>query len=151
VGRSGFGRGGCEGGEGGVSGEADRTAGRRPDVIEAQEAAVGAVWREALDLRVDEAGIDGLTALVVDPQPLHAAGTKVLYEDVGIDKQPPEDRSTLGVTQVECDAALVGVEEQEVVRVQAGPVRGRATGLLATSGRFDLYHVSTKPGQRFGA
>ena len=52
--------------------------------------------------------------------------------------------------QIQGDAFLAGVQQQEVGRIQAGLVRNQIAALIPTLGRFDLHDVGAQKGQDFG-
>ena len=59
-------------------------ADRLGDHVEGQEVAVRTVWRETLDLGVDDARIDALDLVVAEAEALDDARPVVLDEDVGV-------------------------------------------------------------------
>src|SRR5712691_1644722 len=77
------------------------------------------VWPlpEALDLRVDDTGIDFPDDVVAEAQPFDSAGGKILDHDVGLLQQLSKYFAAARTTEVQGDAALVGVEQHEVVRI----------------------------------
>src|SRR5712691_3342144 len=79
------------------------------------------VWplTEALDLCVDDAGIDLPDDVVAEAQPFDSAGGKILDHDVGLLQHIRKDFAAARAAKVQGDAALVGVEQHEVVRIHA--------------------------------
>ena len=53
--------------------------------------------------------------------------------------------------EVEGDRPLVGVEQQEIVGVEAGNVGRSEPTLFTPAGRLNLDHVRAEPGQRLSA
>ena len=66
-----------------LAGNAHDAAGRLRDHVEGEVVLVGAAGAEALDLRVDDARVDGAHHVVAEPQPLDRAGREILDHDIG--------------------------------------------------------------------
>src|SRR5712691_1687201 len=108
------------------------------------EAHVVLVWTlaEALDLRVDEAGIDLPDDIVAKTQQFDSARGKILDHDVGLLQHLSKYLAATRAAEVQGDAALVGVEQHEVGRIHALLVGGSIAPLVAASGIFYLDDVS---------
>ena len=120
------------------------------DHVEAHVVLVGAL-AEALDLRVDDSGIDLPHDVAAEAQPLDGAGREVLDHDVGLLQHLGEDLATARAAEVQRDAALVRVEQHEVVRIHARLVGRRSPPLVAAAGILDLDDVRAQPRERLGA
>ena len=130
--------------------EAQRAAHGLGDHVEAHVILVG-TFPEALDLRVDDPGIDLLDDVVAEAQPLDGAGGEILDHDVGLLQHLREDLAAAFAAEVQRDAALVGVEQHEVVRIHARRVGGRTAPLVAAFRILDLDDIGAQPGERLGA
>ena len=129
--------------------EAHRAAHRLGDPLEALVVRVGPA-AEALDRRGDKPGVDAAERVPAEAQALDRARPEVLDEDVGPTEHPLEEGAPARGFQIEGDAALVGVEEQEEPRVRVGPLRERAAARLAAR-RLDLDDVRAEPREHLGA
>src|SRR5690606_28577862 len=134
-----------------LSGGRDSPADRLSDHVEGRGLGIFAVLREALDLRVDDPGIELRDSLVVEAQTLDHPGGIVLYEDIRIADKRTQDLFAPLVLQVERHAALIRVKVNEVEGVGVLPVGGGAPSLLAADGRLDLDDVGAEPGEHLGA
>jgi len=105
---------------------------------------------EALEAGQDDPRVHRGEPVVVEAEPLHEPGGEVLGHHVRPLDQPQEEGVALRLLEVDGDAALVGVEEQEEHRVEAGHLRPVAPRLLA-AGRLDLDDVGAEPAQELGA
>src|SRR5262245_53250801 len=125
-------------------GHAHDAARRLGDHVEALVLAVRAGEPEALDAGHDDARVRGVQPLVVETEFLHHAGSEVLDGDVGPLDPAERQRAPIRVLQVDRDATLVGVEDEEEHRVEPRHLRPVAARLL-TAGRLDLQHVGAQP------
>ena len=100
---------------------------------------------------MDDAWVDLSDNVVAEAQPLDAARPQVLDEHVRVRQQPAKQGFAIGVAQVERHARLVGVQQQEVVRVKAGVIGRSSPALFAAAGRLDLDDIGAEPRQRFCA
>src|SRR5215831_11778931 len=77
------------------------------------------VWPlpKAFDLRVDNARIDLPNDVVAKAQPFDRARGKILDHDVGLLQHLRKDFAAARATEVQGNAALVGVKQHEIVRV----------------------------------
>ena len=105
------------------------------DLIEARTLVVGAILSEAGDAAIDDTRIDLAHAFVVDAEFCLHVGTKILDDDIGLLRQPPEHGESFGILQVERHRALVAVQVLEV-RAMARAARLFAAGILHQ--RIDL-------------
>src|SRR3989441_3620735 len=134
------------------AGEAHAAARRLRDHLEALEVAVGAVRAEAFDGRVDRPRVQPLHGLVSEPQALHRAWPQILGDDVRLADEPPRDLLALVGFQIQHDAALVAVEQQEEVAVDVGPIAvPELSGPVTVRWTLDLDHVGAEPGQSLRA
>ena len=81
---------------------------------------VGAGLAEAGDGAIDQAGVDGAQAVVVEPVRLEAAHLEILDDDVAVGSQAVDQVLAAGLGEVDRDAALVAVGAQEVGGVVGG-------------------------------
>jgi len=130
--------------------EAQGSADGLRDHVEAHVVLVGA-FAEALDLRVDDPGIDLPDNVVAEAQTLDGAGGEILDHDVGLLQHVREDLATAWAAEVQRDAPLVGVEQHEVVRIHPLRVGGRTAPLVAAPGILDLDDIGPQPCERLGA
>ena len=123
---------------------AHRASGSLGDVLEALDVRVRAERSESLDRAVDDLWVGLLEDIVVEAEPLHLTGAVVLDDDVGLADQLEEYLPAPVVLQVESEAALVGVEydEVEAVHVIAGGLL--AAGAVARDWLLDLDYVGSE-------
>ena len=76
---------------------------------------------------------------------------EVLDEDVRLRNECFQQRTAIVRLEVAGDAALVRVEQQEVVRIEAGGVGRCLPALIAPHRILDLHHVRAEPGESLGA
>ena len=98
------------------------------------QVAIGAAQAEALAGAVDEAGILRVEHLPAEAQAIHDAGGEVLHHDVGLARQPEEQRLALRLLEVEDHRLLVGVEHHERVGLDVALAAADDVAL----GRLDL-------------
>ena len=137
-------------GAAGVAGGAEGAAGGLADGVERLVLAVGAIGAEALDAGQHDARVDLGELVVAQTKALQGVGGEVLGDDVGVLEQVEEDGLALGVFQVEGDRPLVGVEQEEVVGVDAGPARPGAAAGVASLGLLDLDDLGAEVGEDLG-
>src|ERR1700744_6796355 len=123
------------------------------DVVAGQGCALARA--EAADRGVDDRGIVGGDAVVVQAEAPQAAGLEVLDEDVGPGGQLVSHRVVLFVAQVQGDRPLIAVDPQ-VVRADViaagrhplpGVVAGRALHLDDVSAQVGQHHRGVRAGQ----
>ena len=141
---------GARGRAAGVAGGAEGAAGGLSDGVEGLVLAIRPVRPEAFDAGQYDAGVDLGELVVAQAEALQGVGGEVLGDDVGVLEQVEEDGLALGVFQVESDRPLVGVEEEEVVGVDAGPARSGAAAGVAALGLLDLDDVGAEVGEDLG-
>ena len=131
--------------------DAHGAAHRLGDGLVALVVAVGAVRPEALDARVDEAGVERPHRGIAEAQAIEDARPEVLEEDVGALEELAEHLLASRVLQVQGQAALVGIEREveEAVGVRAIPER--VTRDIPAAGLLDLDDVRPEPGQHLAA
>ena len=135
----------------GKSGQRHRAAGRLRNHVEAFVLAVRAVRAEALDGQVDEARIYFAQAIVAEAEAFERAERKIFREHIDLLDQVDEHRAALLALEVERDAAFVGVEQNEVVGIDARLFGEQPAALLAHLRRLDLDHVGAEPREHLGA
>ena len=134
-----------------LPGDGEGPAGRLADHVEAQEVRVGALGREPLHARVDDAGVEVSHPFPAKAEPLDDARPEVLDEDVRLRDEGLETRPPLLGLEIADEAPLVRVEQQEVVGIEPGRVGRRPPALVAAGRVLDLHHVRAEPGERLGA
>ena len=120
-----------------------------------QIVAVGAILPVVGDGGHYEIGIDALNGLVVQTQPVHYAGAKVLHKDVGARYQLLQRCQALRRFEVQHNVSLVDVQRQKHpaligMRNIVGE-RTKGAGVVAGSGWFHLNHICAVVGQHLGA
>src|ERR1700730_26219 len=133
------------------SGQRHRPARGLRDHVEAFVLAIRAVSAEAFDGQVDQARIDLVQPLPSETPALQRAERKVLGQNVDLLYQFDENFLAALVLEVERDRALVGVEQHEVVRVDAGLLGQLPSPLLSGPRIFQLDYVRPEPRQHFRA
>ena len=133
----------------GFAGGAERAACRLRHGVEALDVAVWPVGAEALDAGENDTRIRCGESVVAESHALYRARRQVLGDDICLLHQIKQQLlATLGL-EVERDAALVGVEVEEVVRVARGA--GNCAPGIAASRIFDLDDVCTQPRKHLSA
>src|SRR5262249_50068196 len=117
-------------------GQAHRAAGGLRDHVEALVRAVRTGGAEALDREVDEARIYVAERVVAEPEPLESSERVVLAQDIDLLHEVPENLAAFVALQIERDAALVRVEQHEVIRVDTLLLGQQPPPLLAHLRRF---------------
>src|SRR6266851_3394586 len=135
----------------GLAGDRHRAAGCLSDHVKGEEVLVGAIVAEALNRDVDDARVDLAHDVVTKAEPLDDPGSKILDKDIALLHQPAQNGATLLMLEIGGDAALVGVEQHEVMRVDPLLVGRGAASLLALGRLLDLDHLGAEPGQGQGA
>ena len=100
-----------------LAGDAHRAAGGLRDHVEGERFLVWAAFAEALDLAVDDAGVDLLQHVVAEAEALDRAGGEVLGEHVGLLDQLLDELDALRGLEVDRRRLLVGVEDLEIIRI----------------------------------
>ena len=80
------------------------------DDVVAGPVMVAAVAAEAADCPVDQPGIELFQFLIAQPHPVHDPGAEVLYEDVGLFHQLPQDILTCLLLHVQGHAVFIPVQ-----------------------------------------
>ena len=142
---------GLEGHAVGIAGGGHGAAGGLGDHVEGLVVAVGAVGTEALDASHDDAWVNLLEDVVAQTKALHGAGGHILGDDVSLADHLEEHGLARLALEVEGDAALVQVEEDEVVAVNVPFSRPEAAARVAPIRLFDLDDIGTHPCKNFGA
>ncbi len=95
-------------------------------------------------------GFERVQRLPAEPEPLHGSGAEVLDDHVGTAQQIVEHGAPARVLQVEGEALLVGVEEEEAPAIDAGPVGEPDPVGLAGQG-LHLDDLGPQPGEQLRA
>ena len=111
---------------------------------------VGAAGAKALDAQIDDLRVALAHHVVADVELLDDTGAVVLDEDIVLRRHRQQQLPALGRAEVERDAALVRVPDDEVlpVDVVAG---GAAPPWVADAGLLHLHHVGAEPGEALRA
>src|SRR6266851_4912890 len=133
-----------------LAGDADRATGGLRDHVEGEPRLVRAAGAEALDLAIDDAGVDFLDRVVIEPQALDRAGRHVLDGDVGLLQHLLDDFQPLRRFQVDRQRLLVDVELVEIPGVVVGLAGPQPPARIAAARVFDLDHLGAKPGEHLG-
>ncbi len=136
----------------GFAGDAHRAARGLRDHVEGERFLVWAALAEALDLAIDDAGVDLFQHVIAKAEALDRAGGEVLGEHVGLFDQLFDQLDALLGLEVDRRRLLVGVEDLEiegVVRLPAG--RRDAPAGIARFRVLDLDDLGAKPGQGLSA
>src|SRR5579862_8675829 len=96
---------------------------------------------EALDGQVDEPRIYFAQSIVAESETLKRAEREIFRQHVDLLDQVDEHRAALLALEVERDAAFVGVEQNEVVGIDALLFSEQPATLLAHLRRLDFDHV----------
>ena len=145
------GRAGLERRPAGQAGHAQRPARGQRDRVEALVAAPRPESAEALDRGVDQPRAAFAQVRVAEPEAIHRAGREVFQDDVDVLRQRAEQVAALIRLEVERDAALVGVQQNEEVGIQPRLVGQETAARFADPWRFDFDHVRAEKGQQLGA
>ncbi len=89
--------------------------------------------------------------MIAEAQPLDGAGGEILDHDVGLLQHLSEDVATTRAAEVQRDAAFVGVEQHEVVRIHPLLVGGSTAPLVAAPGILDFDDIGPQPCERLSA
>ena len=133
------------------AGDTHRTPHRLGDRLVALEVAIGAVSAKALDRGVDQPRVDLREDLPTEPQPVEGAGPEIFEQHVRLGDDLLEQLLASAGLQIEGQAALVSVEQQEEEAVCVRPVAHVAAGDIATLGFLELDHVGAEKTQDLGA
>ncbi len=136
----------------GLAGDAHCARGRLRDRLEALEAAIWTERAKALDRGVDRPRIEHLHRLVPETESFHHPGPEILGHDIGFAHETAGGFLALVGFQVDDDASLVAVEEQEEEAVEIWIVTVPQSARPAPVGRaLDLDHIGAEPRQHLGA
>ncbi len=135
----------------GLAGDAHGAARGLRDHIEGEVLLVRAPFAEALDLAIDDAGVDGADRVIAKADALDRAGRHVFDHDIGSPRHVLDQRQAAFGFEVDSDRLLVGVELKEIIRIRAArrPGKRGAAGLAALR-VLDLDHLGAEPGQCLG-
>ena len=99
---------------------------------------------------IDELGTDGHDAFVIEPEPVHHAGPKVLHEDIALPREIERHRLSGRVFQVDGDALLVAVEPDEEGAARRLPVLVEPAHVVAGDRVLDLDDRRPQVGKLLG-
>src|SRR5271166_1534701 len=134
-----------------LAGDAHRAAGGLGDHVEGEVLLVGAAFAEALDLAIDDTGVELPDDIIAAAQPLDRAGRHVLDRHIRLLQQVLDDLETARRFEVEGDRLLVGVELVEIPRVIIGLPGPQSAAGIPGLRVLDLDHLGAEPGERLGA
>src|SRR6516165_9493061 len=135
----------------GLASDRHRTPRRLRNHVKGEVILIGAVVAEALDRDIDDARVDFADDVIAKAEPFDDAGGEILGKDIGLFDQPAQNGAPLVGLQIGGDALLVGVEQHEVLGIDALFVGRCAAALLAPGRLFDLDHLGAEPSQGQGA
>ena len=132
-----------------VAGDAEGAARGLRDHVECEALLVRAAGAEALDLAIDDAGVDLLDLVIAQSQTLDRAGRHVLDRDIGLLQQLADDLESARRLEVQCHRLLVRVELVEIPRIVVPGLQPPAR--IARARILDLHHLGAQPGEGLGA
>ena len=135
----------------GVAGDADRAARGLRDHVEGEALLVRAAGAEALDLAIDDAGVDLLDLVIAEAQPLDRAGRHVLDRDIGLLQQPRTISSPRGDLRFKVTDFLLALNWWKYQGSLSGLPRLQPAAGIARARVLDLDHLGAEPGEGFGA
>src|SRR4029453_13441962 len=110
------------------------------DHVEGEAVLVRAAGAKALDLAIDDAGVDLLDRVIAEPEALDRAGRHVFDRDIGLFQQGAYDLQTARRFEVQRQRLLVGVELVEIPGVVVGLAGAQAAARIAGRGVFYFAH-----------
>src|SRR5205814_1794959 len=135
----------------GPAGDANRAAGSLRDHVEGKPLLVRAAAGKTLDAAIEDARVDLLHRLVVEPQAFDRAGRHVLRRNVGLFQQLLDDFQSFWGFQIDRDRFFVGVELAKIPGIVIGLAGAQAAAGIAAAGVLDLDDFGAKPRQNLGA
>src|SRR5258706_11659230 len=117
----------------GQSGDRHEPAHALRDLVEAGAIAIGAVFAEAADARINQPRIDFSQRLIIDAEPMLDARPIIFDHDIRLRDESLEDRNAIWAFQIQRNAALVALQILEVgamAPIERTPVAVRISGLL---------------------
>ena len=109
-----------------------------------------AAGSEALDLAINDAGIDFLHRLVIETETLDRAGRHVFDRDIGLFQHFLDDIQSPWRFQIDREGLLVDVELVEVPRVVIGLARAQPAAGIAPPRVLDLDDLGAEPSEHLG-
>ena len=131
--------------------DAHRAAHRLRDRLVALVVAIGSVGAKPLDRRVDQARVDLGKRVVTQPEPVERARPEILQQHVGFCDDLAEQALPVLAFQIERQAALVCVEQQEEEAVRIRLVAHIAPRDIAAFRLLELDDVGAQERQDLGA
>ena len=131
----------------GLAGQAHRACEGLDQVVVGREVAARTASSVARDRARDDARVDLLQRLEVDPEPLGHSRTEVVHDDVRGLGEAEERPVAPVVLEVERDASLVAVQRVEVRALAADAATGHAPREVWPLGRLDLDDVRAEVAQ----
>ena len=136
----------------GVARHAHRAARGLRDHVEGERFFVRAALAEALDLAIDDTGVDLLQHIVAEPQALDRAGREVLGEHIGFLDQLLDEFDAACGLEIDRRRLLVGIEDLEIEGIGVSRIGRRdAPSRIAALRVLDLDDFGPEPGQRLRA
>src|SRR6516165_2883662 len=117
----------------GLASDRHRTPRRLRNHVKGEVILIGAVVAEALDRDIDDARVDFADDVIAKAEPFDDAGGEILGKDIGLFDQPAQNGAPLVGLQIGGDALLVGVEQHEVLGIDALFVGRCAAPLVGSS------------------
>jgi hypothetical protein len=135
----------------GEAGDAHRPAHGLGDRLEALESAVRPVGAEALDRGVDKSRVDLAQGCVAEPEAIERARPEILHQHVRLGDHLPEQILAGVGLEIQRQAALVGVQDQEEQAVAILLVAHVHPRNVAALGLLELDHVGTEEAENLRA
>jgi hypothetical protein len=98
---------------------------------------------------VDDCGIELAHRLVVEPDSLHHAGSKILDDHVRLRHQVLDPREVRGILEIGCDTLLVAIHrmERNCVAIRGSAGEGQRSTYVADARPLDLDDARAQIGQ----
>src|SRR5258708_18820450 len=131
-----------------LDGECDRATGGLCDRIETAKVSVRAFLAEPAHGAVNDPRIDLADGFITEAEFICRAWRKILQEDIALADQPGQDFLTLAVLQIDRDASLVRIQDQEIERVGVGRIRRGNPRGIAKFRPFALKDIGAEKSER---
>src|SRR5580658_200568 len=99
------------------AGDGDETAGGLDDEVHGGVVAGGSGLAIARNRAINESRVARADGFVAEAEPRHGAGAHVFDKNVGLGGEVERERKSSGVLQIDGEAALAGVEAEEIRRL----------------------------------
>src|SRR6516225_1172446 len=134
----------------GLAGDADWAPGSLRDHVEGEPLLVRATTAEALDLAIDDAGVELFDRFVIETEALDRARRHVFDRDIGLFQHFLDDIEALRRFQIYRQRLLVDVELVKIPGVVVGLTRAQPAARIAPPWVLDLDHLGAEPGEHLG-